>query len=74
MFLHRVGGVMSVVRGRGWSARFGGLAWCGVFVFAGSSLIVANGLQEEVEDQLLSQARGCCPISSYEALSLLDPK
>lgn len=47
MFLHRAGGVMSVVVGWDWSARFVGLAWCGVFVFPGSSLIVANGLQEK---------------------------
>lgn len=44
MFLPRVGGVMSVVGGRVWSVRFGGLAWCGVFVFPGSSLIVSLGV------------------------------
>lgn len=37
MFLHRVGGIMTMVGGRGWNARFRGLAWCRAFVFPGSS-------------------------------------
>ena len=28
MFLPRVGGIMTVVEGRGWNARFGGLILC----------------------------------------------
>lgn len=52
MFLHLVGGVMSVVVGRGWSARFGGLAWCGVFVFPGSSFMISLGVLVAVKGGL----------------------
>lgn len=52
MFLPLVGGIMSVVGGRGWNARIGGLAWCGVFVFPGSSLMISLGVLVAVKGGL----------------------
>lgn len=52
MLLPRVGGVMSAVEGRGWNARFGGLAWCGVFVFPGSRLMISLGVLVAVKGGL----------------------
>lgn len=71
MFLHRVGGVMSVVVGRGWSARVGG-AWCGAFVFPGSSPTIPFGTWATVKGGLRPSLGRFAFRSPYD--STLAPK
>lgn len=52
MFLHLVGGIMSVVGGRDWSARFGVWPGVGVFVFPGSSFMISLGVLVAVKGGL----------------------